>query len=71
MAAIIVQFCLSLEGGSAVIISLYVSLVLLSFCAVVIAIDLTRRPFNARLSRDSSRSVAEDGAFSAKDMEGQ
>jgi hypothetical protein len=62
---------LFIEGGSAVIISLYVSLVLLSFCAVMIAIDLTRRPLSARLSRDSSRNVAKDGGFSAKDMAGQ
>ena len=62
---------LFIEGASAVTISLYVSLVLLSFCALMIALDLTTRSAGARLSRVGSRNVIYDNASGVKDIAGR
>jgi hypothetical protein len=61
---------LFIEGASAVSISLYVSLVLLGFCALMIALDLRTQLAGARLSRPSSRSVVYDNASRVKDITG-
>lgn len=61
---------LFIEGASAVSISLYVSLVLLSFCALMIALDLRNRLAGARLSPASSRNVVDENASSVKDIAG-
>jgi hypothetical protein len=61
---------LFIEGASVVSISLYVSLVLLSFCALMIALDLGTRLAGARLSRASSRSAVYDNASSEKNIVG-
>jgi hypothetical protein len=61
---------LFIEGASAVSISLYVSLVLLSFCALMIAFDLRTRLAGARLSRASSRGVVYANASNVKDIAG-
>jgi hypothetical protein len=61
---------LFIEGASVVNISLYVSLVLLSFCAVIIALDLRTRLPGARLSRASLRSAVYANASSVKNPAG-
>jgi hypothetical protein len=59
---------LFVEGSSVVSIYLYGSLVLLAFCAVMIAIDLKTRVYGTRLYRDSSRRAVPDAARSGPDM---
>jgi hypothetical protein len=61
---------LFIEGASAVTMSLYVSLALLSFCALMIALDLRTRLADARLSRASSRRVVYGNAPGLKDIAG-
>ena len=61
---------LFIEGASVVSISLYVSLVLLSFCALIIALDLRTRLAGARLSRANSRSAVYANASSGKRYSG-
>lgn len=58
---------LFIEGAPVVSISLYVALVVLSFCALIIALDLRGRLASARLSRTSSPSAVYANASSVND----
>jgi hypothetical protein len=59
---------LFVEGDSVVSITVYVSLALLTLCAVTIATDLIRRIYGTRLYRESSRHGISDGAGSRSDV---
>jgi hypothetical protein len=61
---------LFIEGASVETISLYVSLALLSFCALMIAFDLATGLAGARLSRPSSSSIVYDNAADVKNITG-